>query len=478
MTQGDMDNASLLGRENITPEKTDKPSKDKTLSSAKPDKPGNGVVVKQGSYGKVPIHSASKASQLKHPQEILAGLFLKFVPGALKSNLKTDDKTDVDLRFCDIMLGEVSRSFAAVIRQLPRDMAIDVLVFYIVLRALDTIEDDMEAFKSRSETKQDELRAFGKTYLGDEDWSMTGVGEGKERELLEGFSAVSRLFNRLSPSSQEVVRDITIKMGAGMAEFVDKDMKQGTVSIAEYNRYCHIVAGLVGEGLSRLFVSAGLETSAIYEEGQMTWSFSKLGLANSMGLLLQKTNIIRDYLEDYVDGRAFWPKEVYQQFASDLGEFAHGSNTECLNCLVANALELVPDSLEYLARLKTPEVFRFCAIPQVMAIATLAECFNNPKVNTGVVKIRKGFTARLILDSSSLDGVFYWFHELSTKIARDCPKEDPSHGQIVKITGDIIRLTGARASASAQRATMKRLLVLVAFFVLLIALFIGFPSLS
>jgi phytoene/squalene synthetase len=33
-------------------------------------------------------------------------------------------------------------------------------------------------------------------------------------------------------------------------------------------------------------------------------------LANTMGLLLQKTNIIRDYLEDYVDGRAFWPQEV------------------------------------------------------------------------------------------------------------------------------------------------------------------------
>jgi farnesyl-diphosphate farnesyltransferase len=29
-----------------------------------------------------------------------------------------------------------------------------------------------------------------------------------------------------------------------------------------------------------------------------------------MGLFLQKTNIIRDYLEDFVDGRAFWPQEV------------------------------------------------------------------------------------------------------------------------------------------------------------------------
>ena len=33
-------------------------------------------------------------------------------------------------------------------------------------------------------------------------------------------------------------------------------------------------------------------------------------LSNSMGLFLQKTNIIRDYLEDSLDGREFWPREV------------------------------------------------------------------------------------------------------------------------------------------------------------------------
>jgi farnesyl-diphosphate farnesyltransferase len=33
-------------------------------------------------------------------------------------------------------------------------------------------------------------------------------------------------------------------------------------------------------------------------------------LANNMGLFLQKTNIIRDYLEDVEQGREFWPKEV------------------------------------------------------------------------------------------------------------------------------------------------------------------------
>ena len=41
-----------------------------------------------------------------------------------------------------------------------------------------------------------------------------------------------------------------------MAEFVDKDTGQGTTDVKEYNRSCHFVAGLVGEGLSRLFAGS------------------------------------------------------------------------------------------------------------------------------------------------------------------------------------------------------------------------------
>ena len=233
------------------------------------------------------------------------------------------------------------------------------------------------------------------------------------------------------------------------------------------------------------------------------WSFCEskpevpgqtLGLANSMGLFLQKTNILRDYLEDYADGRAFWPQDVWSRFActSELGEFArptaHGggvregafdakadpsgaavvgkgsrtSGLDCLNCLVGDALELVPDALEYLSLLKTPEVFRFCAIPQVMAIATLEACFDNPKVFTGVVKIRKGFTARLLLDSKTLDGVHFWFYHLAKRVIRRCPADDPSRPEIVAASQAIIHITAARASSYSRQATMIRIASLVA----------------
>jgi farnesyl-diphosphate farnesyltransferase len=48
-----------------------------------------------------------------------------------------------DLQFCYSMLNKVSRSFSVVIQQLPDELRDAVCVFYLILRALDTVEDDM-----------------------------------------------------------------------------------------------------------------------------------------------------------------------------------------------------------------------------------------------------------------------------------------------------------------------------------------------
>mmetsp|Transcript_49445 Transcript_49445/g.160241 ORF Transcript_49445/g.160241 Transcript_49445/m.160241 type:complete len:807 (+) Transcript_49445:62-2482(+) len=475
---------------------------------------------KQGGYGKVPQHSASKVRQMARVDELFSAVWLKFGSRALSSNLVvpkagaagTAAGEASDLVFCDRILGLVSRSFAAVIRQLPAEMVLDVLLFYLVLRALDTIEDDMEAFKDDEAAKCRHLTAFADSYLGDEAWSLDGVGEGAERELLQRFGAVSRLFNSLPAESREVIRDITRRMGAGMAEQVGVDLGQGTADLAMYNRYCHAVAGLVGEGLTRSFVARGFESVSIAGQGRLTWPFCRpaeeaagganYGLANSMGLFLQKTNILRDYLEDYVDGRAFWPQSVWREFArtSDLGEFArptaHGgglyasafdaaadpqggavigkgtrtSALACLNFLVADALELVPDSLEYLRRLRTPEVFRFSAIPQVMAIATLEACFDNPQVFSGVVKIRKGQAAQLILACGTMPAVEAWFHDFATRIKRRTPADDPSRPKILAAAEEVIRLTAASAAEQRQRAAVRNALPAAAVAVAVAAL--------
>ena len=54
------------------------------------------------------------------------------------------------------------------------------------------------------------------------------------------------------------------------------------------------MAGIVGEGLSRLFSASQWERPDMGEQD---------ALSNHMGLFLQKTNIIRDYLEDISEVR-------------------------------------------------------------------------------------------------------------------------------------------------------------------------------
>jgi phytoene/squalene synthetase len=53
-------------------------------------------------------------------------------------------------------------------------------------------------------------------------------------------------------------------------------------------------------------------------------------------------------------------------------------------CLqVCNALHHLPHCIKYMQDLRDRDVFRFCAIPQIMAIGTLALCYNNGAVFEG-----------------------------------------------------------------------------------------------
>ena len=381
---------------------------------------------KQGAYGKVVTHSEGALSQLMHVDEVWAAVLYKtgLSASAKVTPLNAATATPAAM-WCEDMLGRVSRSFAMVIRQLSPRLRSSIAVFYLVLRGLDTVEDDMTAFADgRTAEKLRHLRDFH-TYLQDPSWCMQGVGQGDEATLLEEFGQVAATFAELPPGDQDVIADICAKMGAGMARFADRDLLEGTEDLAEYNLYCHFVAGLVGEGLTRLFVSSGAEDAALAAD---------LAVANHMGLFLQKTNIIRDYLEDLVEGRAFWPRSVWSRYAPKLAALrgtggpsaaavppgytpgSAGSPEDphvpaegalgCLNHLIADAMCHVPHCLAYLAALQADDVFRFCAIPQIMAIATLDKLTSNTEVFTGVVKIRKGQAVSLIQAASNRHSVY------------------------------------------------------------------------
>jgi len=207
-------------------------------------------------------------------------------------------------------------------------------------------------------------------------------------------------------------------------------IKREVVTLEDWDEYCHYVAGLVGIGLSNLWANSMLEDKRF---GEME------DLSNAMGLFLQKTNIIRDYLEDIMEEpapRMFWPKCIWSKHGKTLDAFKEPENraaaVACMNELITNGLTHATDSLEYMTRLKNVDVFRFCAIPQVMAIATMAECYDNGKVFEGVVKIRRGLSARIMLECEDKFDVAVMFKRYAQAIRDKVRKEDPSAKKTLK----------------------------------------------
>jgi farnesyl-diphosphate farnesyltransferase len=242
---------------------------------------------------------------------------------------------------------------------------------------------------------------------------------------------VSAEYRKLEQVYQTVISDICRRMGEGMTVFLETHPD----SLKDWDQYCHYVAGLVGIGLSRLFAASKLEDEIVGQNEQ---------LANSMGLFLQKTNIIRDYLEDIKEDRQFWPKAVWRHYAKQLDEFKLPEKSDkavaCLNDLITNALQHAPDVLEYMSHIRNKSVFNFCAIPQVMAIGTLARCYNNHDVFTGVVKIRRGEAVRMMMEATNMDALKKIMYQSTCEIGSKILFTDPNAINTLQIVQKVLEL--------------------------------------
>lgn len=295
---------------------------------------------------------------------------------------------------CFHFLKLTSRSFSTVIQELNPELLLPVCLFYLVLRGLDTIEDDMTL---DIKEKEPLLRNF-KQYMETDGWTFDGNGPNeKDRELLVHFDDIIVELKKMKKPYYDIVADITVKMGNGMADYaLNAELEEnGVQTIKDYELYCHYVAGLVGEGLTRLFVEAKLANPHLLVREDLT---------ESMGQFLQKTNIIRDIEEDYHDKRAWWPKEIWGKYVETWDDLFKPENRskalECSDDMVLNALKHAEDCLFYMAGIRDQSVFNFVAIPQAMAIATLELVFRNPAIFDSHLKITKGDACQLMVEST------------------------------------------------------------------------------
>lgn len=297
-----------------------------------------------------------------------------------------------------------------------------ITLFYLVLRGLDTIEDDMTL---DIKTKEPLLRKFHE-HMEIDGWTFDQSGPNeKDRELLVHFDVVITELKKIKPEYHAVIQDITVKMGNGMADYaLNSELNEyGVITIKDYELYCHYVAGLVGDGLTRLFVESKLANPALLDRPELT---------ESMGQFLQKVNIIRDIKEDVDEGKKWWPKEIWSKYVDKFEDLVRPEYKQkalwCSSEMVLNALRHAEECLFYMAAIRDQSVFNFAAIPQAMAIATLETVFMNPAIFERNVKITKGDACQLMIESTqNLRVLCEVFRRYARRIHHKADPRDPSY---------------------------------------------------
>lgn len=315
-----------------------------------------------------------------------------------------------DLAYQKAILSSVSRTFALTIPLLPPAIEAVVGNTYLLCRIIDTIEDAAEL---TPEEKQDLSKLFLDTVLGvipaeafvapclD---ALRNYPNVDELDLIAHTPTVLRILHTFPNSDQAAISRCVSIMSEGMSHFHKRQTQDGLKDLAEFEEYCYVVAGVVGELLTTIF-------------GHYSSRFSKNiqgheRLAIAFGQALQMTNILKDSPEDRARGVSWKPAQM--------------SQTELLQI----AYEKLQDSLTYILLIPKEEtgMRRFCFLAFGLAVMTLEKIatrkeFSNKaevKLSRNTVWIFYGFT-KLATGNDVLMKTFFYVasHQLRALSAKN-----------------------------------------------------------
>jgi len=294
------------------------------------------------------------------------------------------------------ILESVSRTFALTIPLLPNGLEKVVGNTYLLCRIVDTIED---ATCVDPTTKQELSTLFIKTVL-DHSLSEQFVREclialinhpnHNEKDLIENIPRVLRVLQSCDEKQRHAVAKCVQIMSEGMSYFHIRQNQIGLEDLQEFEKYCYVVAGVVGEMLTTLF--------ALHSPAFAKAISGKESLAIAFGQALQMTNILKDSPEDQLRGVSWKPKGLGQ---TDLLVIAH---------------QKLEDSLRYICCIpkSEPGIRQFCFLAFGLAVMTLKQIAQRQTLQGGAeVKLTRGQVSRfyiftkLAVRSDFLMGLFF-----------------------------------------------------------------------
>ncbi|MCL7031050.1 hypothetical protein MKW94_029672 [Papaver nudicaule] len=296
-------------------------------------------------------------------------------------------------------------------------------VWYCVLRALDTVEDDATI---PFELKVPILENFHR-HIYDHDLPNS-CGTKHHKVLMGQYHHISTALLELPKGYQDSIENIVKTMGAGMAKFILNEVE----TVDDYNEYCHYVSGFILVEMSKHLHASDFE--------DLTSDY----LSNSMGSMFQKVHIIQDFFDDINEipkGRMYWPRQIWSKYVDKLEDLAHEENLKkavcCLNDMVTDALSHAVDSLKYLSTLRHSGIFHLYAILQVIAFGTLTLCYNNIEVFRGRVKMSPGQCAKAVIGTKPTSGLYEAIYDFSSTLMTKIDSNDPNAAKTLRCVEEI-----------------------------------------
>jgi farnesyl-diphosphate farnesyltransferase len=258
----------------------------------------------------------------------------------------------------DELLLATSRTFALAIPLLPDPTRTAVRTAYLLFRIADTFEDAAQWPRERRIAALGELvpllRSCDLAAAREraDAWAAAGASDVEGYvTLLRETPAVLEDLASLSPASRAIVTRHAVRTTEGMARVVESSDEGGRLQlddVASVRAYCYVVAGIVGELLTEVFLADCPALAAVRPELEATQI--------AFGEGLQLVNILKDVTDDARDGRRYVPT---------------GGRQELLALARADLLE-ASRYVAALARGGAPRGFlAFTAFPLLLARETL-----------------------------------------------------------------------------------------------------------
>jgi farnesyl-diphosphate farnesyltransferase len=213
----------------------------------------------------------------------------------------------------DELLQKTSRTFALAIPLLPEPTRRSVSIAYLLFRIADTFEDATLWSRAERIEALEELVALVKRPDASvaagpltRKWlSRVPVHHSGYLELVSKTGEVLAEMHELPQAIQAIVINHAVRTTEGMINVVARSDDQGSMrlrTVKDLTDYCYLVAGIVGELLTDVFLH---DTPSLQAQAQQ---LRERMVAFGEGL--QLVNILKDTTDDARDGRVYLPPDL------------------------------------------------------------------------------------------------------------------------------------------------------------------------